>query len=307
MQLTLPRHGRYEYSPIVARKDYSWPGQKRLAFCITTNLECWAFGKGQGHDNALIGARQTQRNYSWRDYGNRVGIWRLFDLFHELKLPIAHNVNSLLYEYAPEILDVIRRRGDEIVAHGRTNSEDMGEFRWEADEARAIRDCTDTFIKHEANTPTGWMGPAGAVENSTTVDLIKEAGYKYIMDWPCDDQPFWMNTRTGPILSVPYPVELNDIPQIVNRHHTAREMCEMIVDQFDEMIELCANQPLVMNISIHPFVFGQPFRLRPLRAALKHCIEHKLKDRVWFCKPGDIADYCYTLPSGTLPGDGPKP
>ena len=304
MTLRLPRHNRYDYSPITERKDYSWPSRKRLAFCITTNIECWAYGKGRGHDNAKHGEPQTHRNYSWRDYGNRVGIWRLFDMFDELKLPAAHNTNSLLYDYAPQMLEAARRRGDEIVAHGRTNSETLHDVRWEDDEARMIKEITDTFARNEGAPLKGWMG-AGAAENATTPDLVKEAGYTYLMDWPCDDQPFWMRTRSGPILSVPYPVELNDAAQEIHRHHTAREFCEMVVDQFDEMVEQSAKQPLVYNISIHPYVFGQPFRLRPLREALKHCVEHKLKDRVWFCKPRDIADYCYSLPEGTLPGGGP--
>ncbi len=299
--LTLPRHSRYDYSPIIERKDYSWPGGKRLAICITTNIECFAFGKGRGHDNAKHGEPQTQRNYSWRDYGNRVGIWRFFDMFDDLKLPAAHNTNSLLYDYAPQIFEAIRRRKDEIVGHGRTNAENLHDFMWEADEARVIKEITETFARHEGVPPQGWMG-AGTYENSTTPDLLKEAGYKYLMDWPCDDQPIWMRTRSGPLLCVPYPAEINDSPAIVHRQHSAREFCEMIVDQFDEMIEQCVDQPLVFNISIHPYIFGQPFRLHPLRKALKHCLEHKLKDRVWLCKPCDISDYCYSLPPEIIPG-----
>ncbi len=301
MTLKLPRQTRYDYSPIFERKDYSWPDKKRLAFCITTNIECWAFLKGRGHDNAKHDAPQTHRNYSWRDYGNRIGIWRLFDLFDELKLPIAHNTNSLLYDYCPQMFDAIRRRDDEIVSHGRTNSENLSDFRWEGDEEEIIRQVTKTFTEKEGKAPKGWMG-AGATENATTPDLVKEAGYTYIMDWPCDDQPFWMKTRSGPLLSVPYPVELNDASQVMHRQHTAREFCEMLVDQFDEMIEQSEKHPLVYNISIHPFIYGQPFRLRPLREALKHCMSHKLKERVWFCKPGEIADYCYTLDKGILLG-----
>ena len=299
--LKLPHHNRYDYSPLPERKDYSWPGGKRLAFCITTNVECFAFGKGRGHDNAKHGEPQTHRNYSWRDYGNRVGIWRLFDLAEELAMPLAHNANSLLYEHAPQIMDRIRRRGDEIVGHGRTNSENLHDFRWEADEERVIREVTDTFAKHEGRGPKGWMG-AGTYENAWTPDLLKEAGYTYLMDWPFDDQPVWMRTRSGPILSVPYPAELNDSPQIIHRQHTAREFCDMLVDEFEEMIEQSAKYPLVCNLSIHPYVFGYPFRLRPLRTALKHCFGNKFIDRVWKCKPGDIADYCMTLPAGTVPG-----
>ena len=143
----VPKHNRYDYSPIIGRKDYSWPGGKRLAFVLTTNVEWFAFGAGLGHDPAKQGEPQTHRNYSWRDYGNRVGIWRLFDLAEELRLPLAHNANSLLYEHAPQIMDRIRARGDEIVGHGRTNSENLHDFRWEADEARAIKEATDTFAK----------------------------------------------------------------------------------------------------------------------------------------------------------------
>jgi allantoinase len=101
--LMLPKHNRYEYSAIGERKDYSWPGGKRLAFCVTTNIEVYAYRKGTGWDPAKKGEPQQQRNYSWRDYGNRVGIWRLFDLFDQLKLPAAHNINSLLYDYHPQI------------------------------------------------------------------------------------------------------------------------------------------------------------------------------------------------------------
>ena len=299
--IKLPHHARYDYSPITERKDYNWPGGKRLALCITTNIECFAFGRGRGHDNAKHGEPQTQRNYSWRDYGNRVGIWRFFDMFDELKLPAAHNTNSLLYDHAPQIFEAIRRRGDEIVAHGRTNAENLRDFLWEEDEARVIRDVTDTFARNEGSAPKGWMG-AGTYENSTTPDLLKEAGYKYLMDWPCDDQPIWMRTRAGPLLCVPYPAEINDSPMIIHRQHTAREFCDMLVDQFDEMIEQCAKEPLVYNISIHPYVFGQPFRLNPLRAALKHCLGHRLQDRIWLCKPEDISDYCYSLPAGIIPG-----
>jgi allantoinase len=216
-------------------------------------------------------------------------------------MPLAHNTNSLLYDYAPQIFERLRKRGDEVVGHGRTNSENLHDFRWEDDEARAIREVTETFTRNEGRAPKGWMG-AGAYENPWTPDVLKEAGYEYIMDWPHDDQPVWMRTRSGPILSVPYPVELNDSPQVVHRQHTGREFCEMLIDQFEEMVEQSEKHPLVCNISIHPYVFGYPFRLRPLREALKHCFSSKFMDRVWKCKPGDVSDHCRTLEPGIVPG-----
>jgi allantoinase len=301
--LTLPKHNRYDYSVINERKDYSWPDGKRLAFCVTTNIEVYAYRKGTGWDPAKKGEPQQQRNYSWRDYGNRVGIWRMFDLFEQLNLPAAHNINSLLYEYHPQICDRIRKRGDEVVGHGRTNAERQGDL-WELDERRLIDDVTQEITRREGRPPKGWMGPA-ASETNATPDLLKEAGYKYVMDWPADDQPFWLKTRSGPILSVPYPAELNDSAAIIHREGTARDFADMIVDGFDEMIEQCRAQPLVMTLSLHPFVMGQPFRLPPLRKALKHCVEHSKRDRVWWTTPGAVADFCYTLPSGIIPGEGP--
>ena len=148
------------------------------------------------------------------------------------------------------------------------------------------------------------MGPAAA-ESVVTIDLLKEAGYKYVMDWPADDQPFWLKTRSGPILSVPYPAELNNSASIIHRENTAQQFADMIVDQFEEMIEQCAAQPLVMTISLHPFVVGQPFRLPALRRALKHCVEHAKRERVWWTTPGAVADFCYALPPGIIPGEGP--
>jgi hypothetical protein len=301
----LPRHNRYDYSALPERKDYSWPEGRRLAFCLTTNIECFAFGAGLGHDPAKTGEPQTHRNYSWRDYGNRIGVWRFFDLFDELKLPAAHNANSLLYEYAPQIFGAIRRRGDEIVAHGRTNAENHRGL-WEADEERLIREVTETFARNEGSAPEGWMG-SGAYETPHTPDLLKEAGYKYLMDWPMDDQPVWLRTRSGPILSVPYPIELNDSQAVIHRKQDGREFCDMIVDQFDEMAEQCVGAPLVMNVSIHPYVFGQPFRLRGLRRALQHCLAHPGRDRVWFTRPRDIAAHCASLPPGIVPGSEGAP
>ncbi len=300
MRPLLPKHNRYDYIPLPERKDYSWPDQKRLAFVLTTNIECFAFGAGMGHDPAKTGEPQTHRNYSWRDYGNRVGIWRFFDLFDELKLPAAHNVNSLMYDYAPQIMDALRKRGDELIAHGRTNAENLRGL-WEADEERIIGEVVAAFVKHEGKPPTGWMGP-GAYETSNTPDLLKEAGFKYLMDWPLDDQPIWLRTRSGPILSVPYPIELNDAQVVTHRKQDGREFCDMIVDQFDEMIEQCVAHPLVMNVSVHPNIFGQPFRLRNLRLALQHCLKHPHKDRLWLARPGEIAEYCLSLPPGLIPG-----
>ena len=97
-------------------------------------------------------------------------------------------------------------------------------------------------------------------------------------------------------------MELNDAGALANRDQTGRQFAEMIVDQFDEMLEQSERQPLVFTLSLHGFIVGQPFRLRPLRQAIKYCVEHKLKDRVWCTTAGNIAQYCFALPKDTVPG-----
>jgi peptidoglycan/xylan/chitin deacetylase (PgdA/CDA1 family) len=298
--LKLPGHGRYDFSAIEKRRDYSWPGGKRLAFYVAINIEHFAFGTGIGMDPTNRGGPQTQRNFAWRDYGNRVGVWRIFRMLDELKLPASILLNSLVCEHYPEIIEKIKQRGDDVLGHGRTNAESM-KGHWEHDEARLVQEVTETIAKHVGVRPTGWMGPAAA-ESNVTPDLLKEAGYTHLLDWPHDDQPLWMRTRSGPILSVPYPLELNDAGALVGRDHTGRDFADMIVDQFEELVEESEARPLVMAVSVHGFIVGQPFRARALRQALKHCAEHKLKDRVWFTRAGDIAKFCFEQPKGVILG-----
>jgi allantoinase len=300
----LTYHDRYNYSPITERPDYSWPDGKRLAVHIALNIEHFSFDGTMGHTPTELGPPPDQRNYAWREYGLRVGIWRIFDLLDELELPACHLTNSTIYEFAPQIMDRVRARGDEVVGHGRTNSERQGDLAEDA-EADLIAEATKTIEKHEGAPPKGWMSP-WISESAVTPDLLKENGYTYIMNWPADDQPFWMRTRAGPILQVPYPIEINDSPANLSRRHTAAEFAEMAIDHFDEMLRLSADHPLVMGLSLHTFVVGQPFRFKHLRRILSHFAGHPDRDRIWLTRPGDIADYVSGLPKGTVPGDGPE-
>ena len=296
--MKLPFHDRYDYAPITKRPVYDWPEGKRLAVAFNNNIEWFAFGAGLGSDSTGLPMPQSQRNYAWRDYGNRVGIWSYLDLLDEFGLPGAHNVNSAVLEACPEIVERLKGRGDEFVGHGRTNSERQ-DLLWEADEARLIAECTEIVTGLSGRRPEGWLGPYIA-QTRVTLDLLKEAGYRYVMDWALDDQPIWMRTRSGPILSVPYPLELNDSPSLLNRQHTGRQFAEMIVDQFDEMLEQSRKYPLVCAISVHPFIIGQPHRLRAFRDAVRHIMAHR--DALWITTPGEIARHCESLPKGTVPG-----
>ena len=295
--MKMARHDRYDYVPLPDRADYAWPGGRRLAVCLCNNVEWFSFMTGLGSDHTVPGAAQTTRNYAWRDYGNRVGMWYLFDLLDELGLPCSHNLNAEAIRNAPQIVERIKARGDEPVGHGRTNSErqdGMGE-----DEERAlIAETTEAIASAFGAPPRGWLGPY-IVQSPVTLDLLKEAGYAYHLDWPADDQPFRMRTRAGPILSVPYSIEVNDSPALVFRHETARDFEAMMIDQFDEMLAQSARRPLVYTVVLHPFVIGQPFRLRALRRALGHILQHR--DRIWLATPGQVAEHVLRLPEGVLP------
>ena len=292
-------HGRYAYSGIAERPDYSWPGGGRLAVYLGINPEHFAFGEGLGAELAPGGPQPDVLNFAWRDWGNRVGAWRMLEMLEELRLPASMLVNSAMYGYAPSLLAAIRARGDEIVGHGRTNSERQSVLD-EAAERALIAEATATIAVHEGTPPRGWLSPWIA-ESRVTPDLLKEAGYAYTLNWCMDDQPVWMTTRAGPLLSIPYPQEANDIPAIVGRKDGAEQFAAILTDTFDEMLEQSARQPLVMGIALHPYIVGQPHRLRHLRRALAHIT--RPRPGVWVTTAGGIHDAVAALPPGVVPGD----
>jgi allantoinase len=297
--MKLPHHNRYAYSALPTRQSYTWPNGSRLAVLVVTNIEQSAYRAGLGSDSAQPGAVQNQRNFAWRDYGNRVAIWNLLDTLDALGIPAAHNFNTAVFDACPDIAPALVARGDEFVGHGRTNAERQDTL-WEEDERRLIVESRDALLRHTGKAPEGWMGPWIA-ETPVTLDLLKQEGFRYVMDWPADDQPFWMRTSAGPILSVPYSVEINDSPAMVFRHHSGTDFEQMIIDQFDELLEQSSRYPLVCSIVLHPFVIGQPYRLRAFRRALRHVMAQR--DRLWVARPGELARYVETLPAGVVPGD----
>ena len=292
--IELRRHSRYAYSALPARAVYDWPGGKRLAVYLGLNLETFDFGEGLGAKLAPALGEPDVLNYSWRDWGNRVGAWRLLDLFEEAQFPASVLVNSALYDEAPDLIAAYSRRGDEIVGHGRTNSERQGAF-GEAEERKLIAEATARIGAAEGRPPKGWLGP-WISESAVTPDLLAEAGYSYLLDWTMDDQPVFLACRNGGrILSVPYPQELNDIPAIVARQASGAEFSAMIVDTFEEMLQQSSRAPLVMGIALHPYIVGHPHRLRPLRRALQHIASRR--DDIWITTSGAIAEHVYASPS----------
>lgn len=282
------RHGRYGYSAITDRPDYDWPGGKRLAVYLGMNLEVFSFGDGLGAELAPGGPQPDVLNYAWRDYGNRVGAPRLLELFDRLALPCTALINSEIYTEAPGLAEAFAARGDEIAGHGRTNAERQGILP-EEEERALIAQSTKVLTERHGQRPKGWLGP-WISQSMVTPDLLQEAGYDYLLDWCHDDQPTWMTTRSGQILAVPYPQELNDIPQIVGRRREGQEFADMIIDAFDVMLSESARRPLVMGIALHGYLMGHPHRIKHLERALSY-MQERSGDQVWWTTTGAINDH----------------
>lgn len=286
----LPTHGRFDYQPISRRPHHRWPGGAGLAVYLGFNLEHFAFGEGLG---AAIGPASPQPdvlNYSWREYGNRVGAWRCLELFDQLGMPAAALINTALYDHCPELVAACVARGDELVGHGHTNAERQGTMDEAAERELLVR-CRERMQAESGQAVAGWLSP-WISESAVTPDLLAETGYSYTLNWCHDDQPLPMRTRGGGTLwAVPYPQELNDIPMIVARQMDGKDFAQMIVDQLEEMLEQTAAPQapaLVMGIALHPYLVGQPYRLRHLRRALERVAAARDAGRVWVATPGSV-------------------
>ena len=178
--MKMPGHGRYAHSAIPSRPTYEWPNGARLAVVVCNNIEAFAYRAGLGSDSTGAAQPQGQRNYAWRDYGNRVGLWNMLDMLDELEIPCAHNVNGAVLDACPEIAPALKARGDEFIGHGRTNAERQDGM-WEEDERRLIAESRDAIIRHAGVAPAGWLGPYIA-QSAATLDLLKEEGFSYVMD-----------------------------------------------------------------------------------------------------------------------------
>lgn len=284
----LPSHDRFDYLPITRRDDYRWPGGAGLAVYLGFNLEHFAFGEGMGAAIGPASPHPDVLNYAWREYGNRVGAWRCLELFDSLGLPAASLINTALYDHCPALIAACVARGDELVGHGHTNAERQGDWD-EPQERDLLLRCRQQMLAGSGQAPGGWLSP-WISESRVTPDLLAETGYRYTLNWCHDDQPIPMRTRSGATLwSIPYPQELNDIPMIVARQMDGKDFAQMIIDNADEMLEQSRSQPLVMGIALHPYLVGQPYRLRHLRRALEHLAAARDRGAVWFTTPGAIA------------------
>lgn len=291
------RIDRYPFVPVRRRPVYEWPDGKRLAVYFAMNIEAFEFGRNPGPDFTTMPSAPFHRGYAYRDYGNRIGIWRLLDMFDELRLPMSVLTNIAVYDACPEVAAAFRARGDEFVGHGRTNSERQVDMT-EAEEDAMLGEVRKRFAQEESVPPRGWLGPFIS-QSPKTPELLKKHGFTYMLDWFFDEQPQLFRTDNGPLLAIPYPsMEMNDMPAIFNRRMSDAEFTTMLIDAFDQQLEDSVKYPQVYSVALHTFIMGQPHRARALRRALEHVAARR--DDVWITTAGAIADHVLALPKGTL-------
>lgn len=278
-------HERYDYLPIHGRAQAPWPAGKKLAVYVAIGLEEYDFGAGHTENLLDDVPAPDLVNASWRDYGNRVGAFRLLKRLESFGVPPTILLNTAVYDSAPELMEEARRLGAEFVGHGITNSDSLAGLTAE-EERRYLTAVSDRILAHEGTAPLGWSSP-WLTHTANTLDLLADTGYRYVLDLRLDDQPVWLNTTGSPLLAMPYGLELNDSTSMVGRHVSSAGFADMIIDEFDELLLAAQEQPLVMSIVVHSFISGAPFRLKQLTRALAHMAGH---EDVWFTQPRHIYD-----------------
>jgi peptidoglycan/xylan/chitin deacetylase (PgdA/CDA1 family) len=275
----------YPYSPIVDRVRLAWPGGGRIAFYIGLNIEHFQIDKPSTSTwSGTSHLKPDPLNYGWRDYGARVGIWRIIDILDKYGIRASALLNSDAAPYYPQIIDAGKQRNWAWLAHGKTNSllhADMPPA-----EERTFLEHVIGTIKHATGQhPKGWLGP-GLTETFQTPGILKDLGLSYILDWCADDQPFPLHVPG--MISVPYSVELNDINLFLSRSLSGDDFYRALVDQFDQLYEDSAQSGRVMALALHPFIVGQPFRARYLAKALQYIASH---EGVWLTTSDEIAEH----------------
>lgn len=282
----------YDDSPIVDRPPLHWPGGARIAFYVAVNVEHYQLDHAStslASDTA--GLVPDPLNHGWRDYGPRVGIWRMIETLDHLGLRASAPLNSQVCQRYPRIIEAGCARDWTWIAHGRDNSTLQQRIPAE-DEAAYLSDVVETIEGATGRRPRGWLGPA-LTESPHTPRMLADLGLRYLLDWCNDDQPFRLNV--GNLLSVPYAIELNDLTLFGSKGFTGPQFRDAVIDQFEQLYSESADSGRVMALCLHPFVVNQPFRHKYLVQALEHIVGHA---GVWLTTSDEIAEH-YEQASGS--------
>ena len=275
--------GPCDYVPLPKRPKIQWPNGARVAVWIILNVEYFPLDqpipKGTGHTPDVVG-------WSKRDYGNRVGFWRLLKLFQKYGFPVTANTNVDICDAHPEIIQAGIDAGWEFMAHGESNSRPMHKIDPDQEHS-VIKNTLDKLESATGKRPKGWMGP-GMHETWNTLDYLAEEKLLYCADWINDDQPYMMRTPGHEIVSMPYGEHPHDNGAINRMHYSPAEFEQMIKDAFDTLYEEGAETGMVLPIGLHPFVAGPPYRIKAVERALEYINGF---DHVWKATGSEIAEH----------------
>jgi peptidoglycan/xylan/chitin deacetylase (PgdA/CDA1 family) len=292
--MTTAHNSLFGYSPINERPALAWPGGARVAAYIGLNIEHFLVDRPStsiwpGTADLVPDAL----NYGWRDYGPRVGVWRMIESLDRYGVRASVLLNSMAATRYPQVIKAGVERNWAWLAHGQTNSVlPAGITRDE--ERRTLAEVTDTITAATGQRPKGWMGP-GLTETFATPGLLAELGYGYVLDWTNDDQPYPLSVPG--MLSVPYSVELNDLI-LSARGVTGPEFVQMVRDQYEQLHADAARGGRVLALALHPFVTGQAFRAKYFDQALEFL---SAQAGVWLTTSDEIAEH-YRRTAGSVPG-----
>ena len=278
-------HDRFDYSPIIDRPRLSWPNDARVAVWVIPNIEHFLFDRPSTRLTNLP-VNPDVLNYSWRDYGVRVGIWRMMEVMERYGVKGTVALNSDVCARYPRIVEEGKKLGWEWMGHGNNNST-LFAGQSEAEERALIKDVVTTISKSVGKAPRGWLSPALS-ETMRTLDILAENGIEYVGNWVNDDQPYPMRVKKGSMIAMPYSVEINDIPALLDLHQSPETFGQMICDQFDVLYEDGAQTGRVMSICLHPFLVGYPHRSKYFAKALHHITS---RQEVWLTTGGAIVDW----------------
>jgi len=276
---------RVEYIPIIERKPFRLPGNARVAVWIVVNVEVWDIQKPMPRNmmGAGGGIVPDIPNYSWYDYGLRVGFWRMKAVLDQQGIKGTLSLNAANCEMTPQIVRECLRSEWEILGHGyvqrRLNEED--------DERKVIRKTIQVIKDFTGKAPRGWMGPQ-LVETWNTPDILAEEGIEYVADWVNDDEPYPLKVKKGSLVSLPYTVELNDIPVHLIFHEPSSGLYDRARSAFDTLYAEGKERAKIMSISTHPYVTGVAHRIGYYEKIFEYIKEH---DGVLFMRGFEILDW----------------
>jgi allantoinase len=277
-------HGRYPFRSTFNREAIEWPNGAKLAFYVGVNIEFLHFDR-----ETPSGPNPDVINHVAREYGSRVGVFRMMDVLDKHNMRASVLLNSDVCIYQPEIIDEGKKRNWEWLGHGVTNAKTMNSYPAD-NEAAVIRQVKDTIISKTGTAPKGWLGPALA-ESYRTPDLLAAEGFEYVCDWSGEDQPLPMRVDSGRLISMPYHNGVNDARLIERYLYTGPQYEQALRDQFDALYAAArSGGGLVMCIPTHPHYIGAPFLLKYLDRAIDYITTH---DKVWVTTSGEIADWYY--------------